>query len=181
MVKTLEIRISGIGGQGILLAGHILAEALTMEALTIAQSQSYEPTSRGGLSSSDLLASDGPIDYPLATALDYLIILDQVAVNASSHLLGSKSVVLVDESRIQDPINGTEKHFFLPLSETARKLDNIRSTNMVALGALIALGEMCPIQTLCEAAQAVTSPRLAASSIEAIQAGHRIALELIEQ
>ncbi len=73
-MPDFEVRISGSGGQGILLAGRILADALGHEALNVAQSQSYEPTSRGGLSRADLVASDAEVDYPLASDLDYLVI-----------------------------------------------------------------------------------------------------------
>ena len=69
MGKQLEIRLSGSGGQGLILAAGILAEALVAEGRSAAQSQSYEPTSRGGLSRSDLVVSDGEADYPLVTCM----------------------------------------------------------------------------------------------------------------
>ena len=52
--------------------GRILADALGHETLNVAESQSYEPTSRGGLSRADLVASNAEVDYPLASDLDYL-------------------------------------------------------------------------------------------------------------
>ena len=87
MADELEIRLSGSGGQGLILAAGILAEAFVSEGRTVAQSQSYEPTSRGGLSRSDLVVSDGEADFPLVSELDYLVVLDQVAVAACSMLL----------------------------------------------------------------------------------------------
>ena len=65
MMDTLEIRFSGSGGQGLILAARILAAALVAQGRNVAQSQSYEPVSRGGLSRSDLVISDGEADFPL--------------------------------------------------------------------------------------------------------------------
>ena len=82
-----EIRKSGTGGQGLGLSGKMLAAALTSDGLHVAQSQSYEPTSRGGMSRSDLVVTPGIADYPLATKLDYLLILDERAMSISDGMI----------------------------------------------------------------------------------------------
>ena len=102
-MAQLEIRLSGAGGQGLQLSAGILAEALVLEGRTVAQSQSYEPTSRGGLSRSDLVVGDEAPDYPLATALDLLLILDNCAAEASTDLLKPDAVVLADTTRVPEP------------------------------------------------------------------------------
>ena len=60
---------------------------MIMENRRVSFSQSYEPTSRGGVSRSDLVVADTTADYPLVTALDYVIVLDQCAVGISLDLL----------------------------------------------------------------------------------------------
>jgi len=154
-MPDLEVRISGSGGQGILLAGRILADALGHETLNVAQSQSYEPTSRGGLSRADLVASDAEVDYPLASDLDYLVILDGIAATASNDLLRQGSLVLVD-SPLEElcELNGHEVRY-LPISESARALGDLRSTNMVALGALTSLAGFCSQDSLLAAVAVV--------------------------
>lgn len=174
-MPELEVRISGSGGQGILLAGRILADALGHEAMNVAQSQSYEPTSRGGLSRADLVASDAEVDYPLASDLDYLVILDDIAAAASNDLLQQDSLVLVD-SPLKDlcQLNGQEVRY-LPISETARTLGDSRSTNMVALGALNSLAEFCSQEKLLEAVGRVAPARLVDAATRAIRKGYEIA------
>lgn len=174
-MPDFEVRISGSGGQGILLAGRILADALGHEALTVAQSQSYEPTSRGGLSRADLVASDAEVDYPLASDLDYLVILDDIATTASNDLLQQDSLVLVD-SPLQElcDLDGHEVRY-LPISETARGLGDIRSTNMVALGALASLGDFCSQDNLLAAVIRVAPAKLHEPASRAIQQGYLIA------
>ncbi|MCP5115732.1 MAG: 2-oxoacid:ferredoxin oxidoreductase subunit gamma, partial [bacterium] len=64
---NLEIRLSGAGGQGLILGGLILAEALVKDGWDVAKWQNFEPLSRGGASRSDLVASRGGVDFPLIT------------------------------------------------------------------------------------------------------------------
>jgi len=174
-MPELEVRLSGSGGQGILLIGRILAEALTLEKLNVAQSQSYEPTSRGGLSRSDLVASSDQVDYPLATSLDYLVILHNIAVGVSDELLKSTSLVLIDSSLDGQYCAPDGRAVLLPIIETARGLGSIRSTNMVALGALLALGEICEQENVIEAIKRVAPTRLVESAIDGVKEGYRLA------
>ena len=174
-MPDFEVRISGSGGQGILLAGRILADALGREAMNVAQSQSYEPTSRGGLSRADLVASDAEVDYPLASDLDYLVILDDIAATASDDLLRDGSLVLVDRPLEElCRLNGHAAHY-LPISDSARALGDIRSTNMVALGALASLSGICSRDNLLAAVGRVAPAKLVDAASRAIERGYAIA------
>ena len=148
MEQILEIRLSGSGGQGLMLAASILSSGLVAQGRTVAQSQSYEPTSRGGLSRSDLVVSDGPADYPLVTGLDYLVILDQVAVEESAGMIRDGAVVLTDSKTVTEPPRGNFKLVQLPMLETAIALGNRRIANTIALAALTGLGNLCERETL---------------------------------
>ena len=69
-----EIRLSGSGGQGLVLGGVILAEALGVyEGKNVTQTQSYGPEARGGASRSDVVVADGEIYYPKTTSLNLLL------------------------------------------------------------------------------------------------------------
>src|SRR3990172_7649104 len=76
MEDRLEVRLSGTGGQGLILAGMILSDAVVLEGKWAAQSQSYEPLSRGGSSRADVVISAEEGDYPLVTEPDFLLVLD---------------------------------------------------------------------------------------------------------
>jgi len=151
MTREIEIRLSGSGGQGLILSAKMLSAALAAEGLNVAQSQSYEPTSRGGLSRSDLVVSDGEVDYPLVTALDYLVILDQVAVSASTSILKPDAVVIIDSGRVESPPRGTFSCYSFPLTEIARKAGSSRVANIVALGAMIGVGGPCGRESVAQA------------------------------
>ena len=73
-----ELRLSGEGGQGLVLAGKILAEAAAIyEDHNATQSQSYGPEARGGASRSEVIVSDVEIDYPEVISADVLLCMSQ--------------------------------------------------------------------------------------------------------
>ncbi|MGD8384224.1 MAG: 2-oxoacid:acceptor oxidoreductase family protein [Lysobacterales bacterium] len=172
--EGFEIRLSGTGGQGLGLAGKMLGAALSSDGLHVAQSQSYEPTSRGGMSRSDLVVSRGMADYPLATALDYLLILDQRAVAISEGMVKESALVIIDEELVPEPPLGKFDVRPLPLAQTALGLGNLRVTNVVSLGAIVALTGICSLETLEAAIQRNTPKKYAQMNLDAVRAGFEL-------
>jgi len=173
-MQDYEVRFSGSGGQGLQLSAKILAHALNLSGKRVAQSQSYEPTSRGGLSRSDLVISDGVAGFPLVTALDYLVVLEQSALSISLDLLKDDSIVIADIRHVPEPPKGKFTIRHLPLSETALKLGNERVANIITLGALIGLGDICSYQVLEDAVRAGVPPKFLALNLEAVGEGYRM-------
>jgi len=175
MAQT-EIRFSGAGGQGLQLSAKILATALTKEGKSVAQSQSYEPTSRGGLSRSDLVVGEGEVDYPLATELDYLLVLDDAAANASEGMINKDSWVLVDSRRVTTK-QKEGKIKSLAFTDTALSLGNGRVANIVALGTLMGLSGLCTAETMEDTIRTMVPPKFQELNLEAFAKG----LELAEE
>jgi 2-oxoglutarate ferredoxin oxidoreductase subunit gamma len=169
--REFEIRLCGIGGQGLLVAGAILAEALTLEGLRVAQSQSFEPTSRGGMSRTDMVASDGAVDFPLATALDCALILDQVAAVPTVGLMKRRGLVLLDRDRVPRAPKGEFALHSLALCESAKDLGDPRVANLVGLGALTRLAELCSDESLDRAIRSTSPARFVDLNLEAAAAG----------
>jgi 2-oxoglutarate ferredoxin oxidoreductase subunit gamma len=173
--RELEIRLCGSGGQGLLVAGAILAEALKIEGLQVAQSQSYEPTSRGGMSRTDLVASAGAVDYPLATALDFALILDDIAAAPAASLVKPRGLVVVDRERVPHPPDGDFCLYALGLAEATNALGDPRITNLVGLGALTRMGELCGVASLDRAIRGKSPPRFVDLNLQAMRAGRDLA------
>ncbi len=167
----IQIRFSGSGGQGLQLAAKILSAAMILEGKKIAQSQAYEPTSRGGLSRADVLVSTGLVPYPLVTALDYAVILDEVAVSASAGCVKDSAIVLVDSERVDNPPEGEFRTLALPLIQTAREVGNIRSANVVSLGALAGCGGICSEDSLVRAIRGAVRERFVDFNLDALSRG----------
>ncbi len=141
MALRCELRLSGAGGQGLLFAGKIIAEAAAIYDGKIAtQAQSYGPEARGGASKSDVIISDGEIDYPAASSLDLLLALTQESVEAYLKDVKPGGTVLVDSDLVGPVPEGSYRVVRLPIVETARsKVGKVISANLVAVGIIAGL------------------------------------------
>ena len=173
--ERIEIRIAGTGGQGLILAAKMLADALAASGRRVAQSQTYEPTSRGGYCNSDLVASDAEVDYPLATALDALVLLDRMAVAPSWPLIRPGALVIADTRLCPELPAGGCRALHLPMTRTAIELGSERVANIVALGALAALTDLCTRDTLERAVRSETPRAFLDLNMDALAAGYRLA------
>lgn len=158
MAGRLEIRLAGSGGQGVILAGVVLAEAVGIyEGREVAQTQSYGPEARGGASRAEVVISDREIDYPKAIQPDILVCLSQRACDAYVFDLKPEGTILVDGELVQHL--PTTRAVALPLTRLAReKVGQAVMANMVALGALAALTGVVSVKSL-EAAVRVRVPK----------------------
>ncbi len=141
MSGRYELRFSGAGGQGLILAGVILAEAASIyQGIQAVQSQSYGPEARGGASKSEVIISDGPIDYPKVTKCDALLALTQEACDKYSHDLKEGGVLLIDSDLVLREPPGNFKVTKFNITNTAKnEIGREIVTNIVALGAMVAL------------------------------------------
>ena len=136
MGSRYEIRLSGSGGQGLILMGIILAEAIGVyDGKFVAQTQSYGPEARGGSSKSEVIVSDEEIDYPKAIKLDLLLAMNQKSCDEFFPDLKPEGILIVDSTFItQIP---TPKAFQIPFTRIAReKFKREVVANIIALGAL---------------------------------------------
>lgn len=139
VLPRTEIRLAGEGGQGMILAGIVLAEAAGIyEGLNVVQSQSYGPEARGGASKSEVIISKGEIDFPEAIRADVLIALSQEAFDKYAGDLKKEALLIVDSSNVAIP---TEiRAVKLPITKIALETTGRAITaNTVALGVLVGL------------------------------------------
>ena len=142
MPYRYEIRLSGSGGQGLILMGIILAEAIGIyDGKFVAQTQSYGPEARGGSSKSEVIVSDEEIDYPKAMQLDLLLAMNQKSCDEFYPDLKPEGLLIVDSTFVtQVP---TLKAFQIPFTRMAReKFKREVVANIIALGALTQLSPM---------------------------------------
>jgi 2-oxoglutarate ferredoxin oxidoreductase subunit gamma len=172
--SRIEVRIGGTGGQGLILSAKILADALAAGGKCVAQTQSYEPTSRGGFCSADLVIADGEVDFPLATSLDCLVLLDRMAVTPSWPLLKPGALVIADTRLCPELPDGDYRRHHLPLSSE-------RVTNIVALGALVALSGICDRSRIEQAVRAETPRGFLDLNMDALKAGYAVPTQAAAQ
>ena len=141
MSERYEIRFSGSGGQGMILAGIVMAEAAAIYGdKNAVQSQSYGPESRVGASKAEVIISAQPIDYPKATSIDCMLALTQEACTRYHKDIKKGGILLVDAEEVKDVPNGDFKVYSYPIIATAREeLGKIIVANIISLGMITEL------------------------------------------
>ncbi len=170
-MERYEVRLSGSGGQGLILAGVILAEAAGIhDGKYVCQTQSYGPEARGGASKAEVIISDEEIDYPKAMKPDLLLAMNQRSCDAYLFDLKPNGVLVVDSTFVKQL--PTSKAIAIPFTQIAReKFGKEIVANIIALGALATLSGVVSLKSL----EAAVLNRLSASSAdlnrEALAAG----------
>lgn len=177
MATRFEIRFSGSGGQGLILAGVIFAEAAAIyDDIPAVQSQSYGPEARGGASKSEVILSDSTIDFPKATSIDLMLSLTQESCSKYYKDVKPGGTLLVDADFVRDVPKGDFKVIRLPIIKTAS--DDIGKAfvaNIVALGAITALTCKVRIESVEKAVLARVPKGTEELNRKALMAGYNLA------
>lgn len=139
MFDKLELRLSGSGGQGVILAAIIIADAAIEQGINAIQTQSYGPEARGGSSKAEVIISKTDINFPKVTQPNILLALTQNSYDKYIATLDKNGILVVDES-VEIVHDATYTIYSLPILDTAQnKLGTHMVSNIVSVGALYAL------------------------------------------
>ncbi len=138
------IRLSGTGGQGVILAGIILAEAaIIFDAKNAIQTQSYGPEARGGATKCEVIISDDDIDFPKVEEPDILLAMSQEAADKFVPDLKKGGVLIADSTFVGEAPEGNYQRYNIAFTKIAREeLGRVVVANMLALGALAGITEV---------------------------------------
>ena len=135
-----QIVLTGTGGQGLILAGIILAEAAVLDGKQAIQTQSYGPEARGGASKAEVLIADAPIDYPKVQNPDILLAMSQESFNKYSGSIGTEGTLVVDSTFVREMGETNATLIALPITKAAKdELGRDMFANIIALGAIVGL------------------------------------------
>ena len=138
MAERKEVRLAGAGNHGMIEAGLILQEAAAIyDDLNAHHVQSYGPEARSNWARSEVIISDGDIDYPKATQLDVLLATTQEAIDRYAQDIRPEGTIIIDHELEAPETN--PRVVSLPLSATAERLGRSQLVNVVALGAVVGL------------------------------------------
>lgn len=178
-----EIRLAGSGGQGLVLAGIILAEAaILFEGLNALQTQSYGPEARGGASKSEVIISNDDIDYPKCEELDILLALTQKSHDTYNSDLKKGGIMVVDSDLVGEVASNVGELYRIPFTAIARdKVGKVFVANIVALGALVEIMEFVNYSSLEKAVLRRVPKGTEEINKKALNAGREAMRELIKQ
>lgn len=129
--------MAGMGGQGVLLAGQVLAEAAMAAGLELSWFPSYSPEVRGGRATCTLIIADGPVGSPVAGRPSSMILMDGTAADKHLDRASSGGLVVINSSLADDCSRDDLTIVTIPANEIAAELGSERAVNMVLLGAYV--------------------------------------------
>lgn len=175
MRETWQVVLAGEGGQGLVVAGLVLAEAAVSEGLNAAQNQSYGIASRGGFSKSEVIISTGEIVYPGVEVPDLVLALTARAFGLYVSLLPEGAFLFYDRDLVSPRHLPEGVHSYgLPFYCCAREMGHPEFLNMVALGAIAAKTGMVRLSSLAGAVERRFASAVAALNIQALRAGAQL-------
>lgn len=148
--------LAGFGGQGILLAGTVLANAFMLQGKNVTWYPCYGAEMRGGTVNCEIVVSDEEVSSVHKQDTDFALVLNQQSFDRFVHRVKSGGTIvsnstLVSDSRPRSDIN----YVFAPMTEIANKLGSSKVTNIVSLGVLASASEIVSKEFLERAVEKV--------------------------
>ena len=168
----IEVRLSGSGGQGVILAGIILAEAAGIhDGKNVVQTQSYGVEARGGASRSEIIISDEEIVFPEVIVPDILVGLNQASILRYAGNLRKEGMLIADSTNVGE-IPGTGARVArVPMTTLAERSGGRILTNIVALGVLVGLTGVCSEAAIHRAVSTRVPPGTERVNLGALELG----------
>ena len=171
-----EIKLSGFGGQGLVLAGYILGKAFALyEGLEAVMTQSYGPEARGGASSSNVVVQDEPIDFPFVLNPDVFVAMSQEAYTKYRPTAKPDAIIIIDEDLVTPfPDDAPYK---IPATRLAEQLGRRIVANVVMLGFLTGVTRLVKPESMEEAIKTSVKAKTIPLNLKAFATGLEYATE----
>lgn len=147
----LEVKFAGFGGQGLMIAGKLFAEAAMEEGKQVVWIPSYGPEMRGGTAYCTVVIADRPIGSPIINNPQHIVVMNRPSLEKFAPMMKPQGICLVNSSLI--PITSGRNDIIevlLPCNDIAIDCQNPRAANMVALGGFVGLSKAVKIESVEE-------------------------------
>jgi len=175
----LEIAIAGMGGQGALTAGQLVAAAGMMRGKHVTNTPSYTPEVRGGTSNAFVVVSDRPIGSMMVTEPTTVVFLCDLSIERILPTLQPGAKVVFNSTLVADDLKAPGATVLgVPATAWAEELGDVRCANMVALGALTTIEPDLPLEWLMDAVPAMLGAKRAGLvdlNVRALKRGAHVA------
>ncbi len=173
MTEIKQVRLSGFGGQGVVLAGLLLGQAGVFDGKYISGSNSYGAQARGSGCKSEIVFSDESVDFPHLTIADILIAMSQGAYNSyCTDVREESGLIIYDHGMVFPKEHLKVRHFGVPATEVSvKRLKNKQVSNIVFLGALIEVTRIVSPGAIRKAIAMHVSERFRPLNLKALRIG----------
>lgn len=147
-----EVALGGFGGQGIVLAGYIIGQAVSIyDKKSAVLIQDYGPEARGGACRAQVVIEDKAISYPFMENPSVLAIMSQEAYTKYTPSLRKGAPLLIDSTLVKVDNPGDFKVYSIPATGIAQELGRTAVANIVMLGFLTAITKIAPVEAMKKA------------------------------
>jgi len=179
----LEVRLAGFGGQGIVSAGLMLAMAACLhDNRNAVETRSYGPESRGGACKSEVVISDGEIDFPTVTEPDVLVVMSQEAYNTYADTVKKGGTLLLDSDLVpKEKVTSHIRIFKVPATKIAKGVGKTLIANVVMLGALTSITSLVSAKSMKKSILSAIPRGTEKLNLEAFKRGYDYGKRLLEE
>jgi 2-oxoglutarate ferredoxin oxidoreductase subunit gamma len=167
-----ELRISGFGGQGVILAAYVLGKACAvLENGHATLNQSFGPEARGSACSAQLILSGEPVTYPYVRNIDILVAMSQDAYRLFAGEVNPDGLILIDEDLVTTEVKPRHRILGVPATRIAEELGRRIIANMVMVGFFAASCDLLAEESVREAIRTSVPSGTEDANIAAFEAG----------
>ncbi|MDR1840406.1 MAG: 2-oxoacid:acceptor oxidoreductase family protein [Holophagales bacterium] len=181
MAKT-EIRIGGLGGQGVILCASVIGKAASIyEGKHATLIQAFGPEARGSACSAQVTVSDSVIGYPYVTNLDILAVMSQDAYNLFAPTLKPGGTLLYEEELVKlgDSLPEGVKTYPIPATRLAEEVGRRLVLNIVMTGFFAGVTGLCSFEAFRSATLDSVPKGTEDLNLKALQKGYEHGTKLI--
>jgi 2-oxoglutarate ferredoxin oxidoreductase subunit gamma len=171
-VSRTEIRITGFGGQGVILAGHIIGRACAVEGGQHATMiQSFGPEARGSACSATLTVSDGEVLYPYIHRPDIFVVMSAEGYEIHAHDLKDDGVLVYEKDLVKPEPKPGQRAFGVSSTRIAEEQGRAIVQNIVMVGFFAAATRIVPRDAIRAAVKAAVPAGTQELNLRAFDAG----------
>ena len=182
-MATTEIRITGFGGQGVILCGYIIGKAASIyndQHATL--TQSFGPEARGSACSAQVVVSDSRVLYPYATSPQIMLAMSHDGYMTHKNSMADECIIVYEKDLVKPEKHGPKvKAYGIPATRIAEELGRKIVLNIVMLGFLGAVTELMPMEALRQAVETSVPAGTEALNLKAFDKGYEYGRQLKEE
>jgi 2-oxoglutarate ferredoxin oxidoreductase subunit gamma len=182
-MSRYEIRLAGLGGQGIVTAGMMIGRSASIfGGKNVTLAQSYGPESRGGASKVEVIVSDEKINYPKVRKPSLIAVMSQEAYHKNIADLNGGTIVVLDPDMVQEdqPIQAA-RVYRVPATRMAESLGKKIVANMVMVGAIVGLTNVVDTGAVEKAISKYTPRGTEQLNLNAFKSGYDFSRKLLQE
>ncbi|MBN2561911.1 MAG: 2-oxoacid:acceptor oxidoreductase family protein [Phycisphaerae bacterium] len=181
-MSTTEIKIGGLGGQGVILAGMIIGRGASIFDTKYATlTQAFGPEARGSACSAQLVISDEPVEYPYVLQPEILVVLSQEAYKRFVSEMAPTGILIHEADLVKpdEKLPGTITRYSVPATRIAEELRRRMVVNIVMVGFFAAVTNLIGVAALRNSVEASVPPGTESLNLSAFERGYAYGQQLL--